>query len=208
MEQVMRARGMSGMRGRTRGAQHGLALPVVLIILAVMLVSSIYLMKSIHSTTLATGNLAYDATLSQSVDLGLHSGFDWLQATARGSKALLNADSPPNGYVALTDTSKTPRDDAFWTGSKSIGAPDGSTIEYVIHRLCSARLPYDDARNQCVQTAANPWALGTGSRVGESQGGDAPIYTGTPQVHYVITARLRGAKGASVTNQMIVLIGA
>lgn len=196
MEKVMRAR------------QRGLALPVVLIILAVMLVSSIYLMKSIHSTSLATGNLAYDATLSQSVDLGLHTGFDWLQATARASKMTLNADSPLNGYVALMDTSKTPRDTAFWDGSRSISAPDGSLIEYVIHRLCLARLPYDDARNQCVQTAANPMALGSSVAVGSSLAGDSADYAGSPQVHYVITARLRGAKGASVTNQMIVLIGA
>lgn len=196
MEKVMRAR------------QRGLALPVVLIILAVMLVSSIYLMKSIHSTSLATGNLAYDATLSQSVDLGLHTGFDWLQATARASKMTLNADSPLNGYVALMDTSKTPRDTAFWDGSRSISAPDGSAIEYVIHRLCLARLPYDDAKNQCVQTAANPMALGSSVAVGSSLAGDSADYAGSPQVHYVITARLRGAKGASVTNQMIVLIGA
>lgn len=196
MEKVIRAR------------QRGVALPVVLIILAVMLVSSIYLMKSIHSTSLATGNLAYDATLSQSVDLGLHTGFDWLQATARASKMMLNADSPANGYVALMDTSKTPRDAAFWDGSKSISAPDGSAIEYVIHRLCLARLPYDDARNQCVQTAANPMALGSSVAVGSSLAGDTADYAGSPQVHYVITARLRGAKGASVTNQMIVLIGA
>jgi hypothetical protein len=195
-------------RMRARGRQRGLALPVVLIILAVMLVSSIYLMKSIHATSFATGNLAYDATLSQSVDLGLHTGFEWLETTARGNKATLNADSPANGYVALMDTSLTPRDDAFWDGGKSIGAPDGGTIEYVIHRLCQARLPYDDARNQCVRTAANPWALGSATGVGNSMARDTPDYDGTPQVHYVVTARLRGAKGASVTNQLIVLIGA
>lgn len=190
-----------------RRAQHGLALPVVLIILAVMLVSSIYLTKSIHSTTFATGNLAYDATLSQSVDLGLHTGFEWLQTTAHANKTALNADSAANGYVALMDTSQTPRDDGFWDGGKSIGAPDGTTIEYVIHRLCAARGAYDAAANQCVQTAANPMALGSAVGIGNSMARDTPDYAGTPQVHYVITARLRGAKGASVTNQLIVLIG-
>lgn len=192
----------------SRLRQRGLALPVVLIILAVMLVSSIYLMKSIHSTTLTTGNLAYDETLSQSVDLGLHTGFEWLKSAAAANKATLDADSPANGYVALLDTSQSPRDDGFWDGSKTIAAPDGGNIEYVIHRLCLDRLPYDHARNQCVQTAANTALLGTTVGVGTSLASDAPSYAGTPQVHYVITARLRGAKGASVTNQMVVLIGA
>jgi hypothetical protein len=198
----------SAMPNRRSGRQRGLALPVVLIILAVMLVSSIYVMKSIHSTTLATGNLAYDAALSKSVDLGLHTGFEWLKATAAANKAALNDDSPDNGYVALLDTSQDPRDGDFWDGSKTIAGADGASIEYVIHRLCLARLPFDSAKNQCVQTAANTAALGGTVGVGNSLAVDTPAYAATPQVHYVITARLRGAKGTSVTNQMIVLIGA
>ena len=188
--------------------EHGVALPVVLIILAVMLVSSIYLMKSIHSTTLATGNLAYDATLSESVDLGLHKGFEWLRTTAATNKTALYVNSKADGYVALLDTSQTPRDSAFWTGSALVDSPTGGSIEYVIHRLCSAPLPYGDPKNNCVQTAARTGALGTPVAVGTSLSVSSPVYAGAPQVHYVITARLRGPKGASVTNQMIVLIGA
>jgi Tfp pilus assembly protein PilX len=188
--------------------ERGLALPVVLIILAVMLVSSIFLMKSIHSTTLATGNLAYQSTLSQSVDLGLHTGFEWLKTTAASNKASLDADSPANGYVAMLDTSQTARDSGFWTGSKSIDGPDGSSIEYVIHRACADRLAYDNRNNQCLQTADNPSMKGAPVAFGVSWGVDTPQYDGSPQVHYVITARLRGARGASVTTQMIVMIGA
>jgi hypothetical protein len=203
----MEAVSMRHFRPTLRRRATGLALPVVLIILAVMLVSSIYLMKSIHSTTLATGNLAYDATLSQSVDLGLHAGFDWLKATAAASKTTLDTDSPANGYVALYDTTQSARDDAFWEGYKTIAAPDGSgNIDYVIHRLCLARKPAGDAKNLCVQTAANTALLGNAVALGTSLASDSPSYAGSPQVHYVITARLRGAKGASVINQMIVLI--
>jgi Tfp pilus assembly protein PilX len=187
--------------------QRGLALPVVLIILAVMLVSSIYLMKSIHSTTLATGNLAYDATLSQSVDLGLHTGFEWLKTTATADKTALDADSPANGYMARMNTSLSPRDEGFWDAKKTIAGPDGLSIDYVIHRMCQASGAYDTA-NQCVQTAANTSLPGTSVGVGTSLASDTPAYAGSPQVHYVITARLRGAKGASVVNQMVVLIGA
>jgi len=187
--------------------QRGLALPVVLIILAVMLVSSIYLMKSIHSTTLATGNLAYDATLGQSVDLGLHTGFEWLKTTAAADKTALDADSPNNAYMARMDTSVGPRDEDFWSAKKTVTGPEGVRIDYVIHRLCQASGPYDSG-NQCVQTAANTALPGTTVGVGASLATDTPAYAGSPQVHYVITARLRGAKGASVVNQMVVLIGA
>lgn len=212
MDQLTMKATMQGrMQGAARGRrQRGVAMPVVLIILAVMLVSCIYLMKSIHSTTLATGNLAYDETLSQSVDLGLHAGFDWLKATAKAGKNGFDADSSANGYVAITDTTQTPRDDGYWIGSKTITAPDsGTEIEYVIHRLCMARLSPGNAKNQCVQTAANPGALGSSATMspGNSMDVSGDVYASNPQVHYVITARLRGAKGTSVTNQMIVLIG-
>lgn len=188
--------------------RRGVALPVMLVILTLMLVSGIYLMKSIHSTTLATGNLAYDATLTQSVDLGLHTGFEWLSATAAGNKALLSQDDAAHGYVALLDTSQSARDSGFWTGSQTVAAAGGGTIEYVIHRMCLQRLAFDDAKNQCVQTASTSGQLGTTVAMGTSLASDSPAYTASPYVHYVITARLRGAKGASVTNQMIVLIGA
>jgi Tfp pilus assembly protein PilX len=195
---------------RCGGRQAGLALPVVLVILAVMLVSSIYLMKSIHSTTLTTGNLAYDATLGKQADLGLHQAFEWLRSTSAANKAALNASSPDNGYVAHLDTQQTPRDSeqsGFWAGSKTIAVDAGTEIEYVIHRLCAFDGAYDGG-NRCVQTAENKSALGNRLPFGQSAASDAADYTNSPMLHYVITARISGARGASVTNQMIVQIGA
>ena len=56
--------------------QAGLALPIMLIMLAVMLVSSIYLLKASTSTTLTTANLAYDSALGKEADLGVHKAFE------------------------------------------------------------------------------------------------------------------------------------
>jgi hypothetical protein len=63
--------------------EQGVALPVMLIILAVMLVGSIYLLRSTHSTTLTTGNLAYDATLSRRPTRACTTGFEWLRSTSK-----------------------------------------------------------------------------------------------------------------------------
>jgi uncharacterized protein YpmB len=52
-----------------RRLQRGIALPIMLIMLAVMMVSSIYLLKSSTSTTLTTSNLAYEAALTKAADL-------------------------------------------------------------------------------------------------------------------------------------------
>ena len=192
--------------------ERGVALPVMLIILAVLLVGSIYLLRSTHSTTLTTGNLAYDATLSKQADLGLHQGFAWLRSTAASNKVALNTSVPDQGYVARLNTAQTPRDatqTGFWAGSKTITDTTTNTqIEYVIHRLCALEGAYDGSTNRCVQTAANKGAAGNRLPFGESGATDAADYAGAPMLHYVITARISGARGSSVTNQMIVQIGA
>jgi Tfp pilus assembly protein PilX len=202
----MRARQASFLR-----RQQGVALPVMLIILAVMLVGSIYLLRNTHSTTLTTGNLAYDATLSKQADLGLHTGFEWLRSTSATNKGALNDPDATQGYVAHLDTTQTPRDaegSGFWKGSKIIAGPEANTqIEYVIHRMCSLDGSYTASANRCVQNTAGKDPGGS-ARFGESSAVDTSDYNGLPLLHYVITARISGPRGASVTNQMIVLIGA
>ena len=195
---------------RTPGAQQGLALPVMLIILVVMLIGSIYLFKSSNSLSLTTSNLAYKGALTKAADLGLMTGFEWLSATSSGNKLLLNADNPANGYVATYNTQQTPSSPGFWIGSRTVLAADGTEVEYVIHRMCSLNGAYDDAgppANRCVQTAAGS-ALNQPVGLGESLASDAPKYAGTPQIHYVITARISGPRGGNVINQLVVLIGA
>jgi len=193
------------LRARARGA--GVALPVILIILAVMLLGSIYLLRTVNSTALTTGNLANDATLSRAADLGLHSAFAWLQTTAKTNKVALEQDNAANGYAAAWD-GKTPRDSTFWNNKKTITGDGGTTIDYVIHRLCLNAGPYNASGNSCMQSPAGPGANGAGITLGGEQGVSAVVYDATPQLHYQITARIVGGKGSNVTNQMIVLIGA
>lgn len=190
------------------GSQDGVALPVMLIMMLVMLVTSIYLLRSSNSATLAASNLAYDATLSRAVDFGLHTGFQWLSDTASASKASLNADDAANGYSAIMDTTWTPNDDKFWEKSIVVEDPDGNRIRYVIHRMCNDPGSFSSANQRCLLTSANTVKIGNRMAIGESLASDAPAYASSPQIHYVITARIDGARGGNVINQMAVLIGA
>lgn len=192
----------------TRGRQDGVALPVMLIMMLVMLVTSIYLLRSSNSTTLAASNLAYDATLSRAVDLGLHTGFQWLSDTAATDRAVLNTHDAAGGYRATTAPALSPRDADFWTGSVEVEDASGHKIRYVIHRLCRAQDSFGAANQDCVLTAANTVKLGGKVAIGESLASDAPAFATSPQIHYVITARLDGVRGGNVINQMTVLIGA
>jgi len=190
-----------------RAREQGIALPVMLVILAVMLVGGVYLMKSSHTTALATGNLAYDATLNRAADLGLHQGFQWLSSTAAANKAALDADDTDDGYHASLSTRLTPHDDDFWDGAKTLVDADGNRIQYVVHRLCARDGRYDKNDNRCVQTSSVRGSLGNAVALGESLASDAPSFDGAPQLHYVIASRINGPRGSNVINQMIVLIG-
>ncbi|MES2127189.1 MAG: hypothetical protein V4463_07950 [Pseudomonadota bacterium] len=191
--------------------QAGLALPIMLIMLVIMLVSSVYLLKSSTSTALATGNMAYEAALSKSADLGLLTAFGWLDTTARNNKLLLNADSAGDGYVSTMNTTQTVHTPAFWNGSKTIVDAAGNHIEYVIHRMCRYSGAYDligPPPNNCMQTAANTSTLNNTVALGDSLASDASQLAGVPQVHYVVTSRIAGPRGGNVINQAVVMIGA
>ena len=188
--------------------QRGIALPVMLIMLLVMLVSSIYLLRSSNSTTLTATNLAQDSALARAADFGLHTGFRWLSQTAKTGKAQLNRHAAEQGYRANLDTSLTVRSREFWDGSREVVDGAGNRIRYVIHRMCALDGVYSDARNSCMQTAANTSQMGNTVRLGDSLASDSPVYAGVPQLHYVITARIDGPRGGNVITQMVVLIGA
>lgn len=194
------------MKHQSIQAQRGLALPVVLIILAVMLISSVYLLKSSNSTTLTASNLAYDTAQVRAVEYGISQGFEWLSKTAKGGMSAFNTSSSSDGYVAKLLPTESTRSSTFWTGSKSVDV-DGQKVEYVIHRLCRAESGFDSSGNACVQTADNLTAMGSTLRAGESMAVDAPRYRSIPKVHFIITSRIAGIRGGNAVTQMVVQIG-
>jgi len=193
--------------------QQGVALPVMLIILVVMLISSIYLLKSSNSSTLSASNMAYDSALSKAADLGLHTGFTYLQQKALSNKKLLEVSDLPNGYDATYNNAQPVTSDAFWANAKTVknpaalnGTATDDTVQYIIHRACQNPGNAAAATNACVLTSGNLLAGSGGTAPGASQGAGSPNYVNSPQIHYIITARIFGPRGGNVVNQMVVLV--
>lgn len=199
------ARGHVRRHGRRR-AQRGIALPVMLIMLTVMLVSSIYLLKSSTSTTMTTANLAYDSALSKSADAGLHAGFAYLRSVADRSDLLVN--QPAQGYVATLTPTWTASNPSFWLGAVTLPAHPvtGDQVQYVIHRMCTFPGAYNSANNSCRTTSARPNSKAA-QPFGSSLALGGPKFLQQPQIHYVVTARINGARGANVVTQAVVLKG-
>jgi len=185
--------------------QRGIALPIMLIMLAVMMVSSIYLLKSSNSSTLTTSNLAYEAALTKAADAGLHAGFTYLRTIA--NKNLLLTDQAAAGYVATLPPNWTVSNPNFWLGAITLPADaDGNRVQYVIHRMCNLPGAYDDPNNRCQQTA--PRSGTTGPRaLGETLKIDASNLAVAAQIHYVVTARVTGPRGGSVMTQAVIMKG-
>lgn len=184
--------------------QSGIALPVMLVMLAIMLISSIYLLKSSTSTTLTTSNLAYDSALSKAADLGVYTGYNWI---ANMDKNSLFNSIPAAGYVANMLPSQSVNDPNFWIGSVTFTdtATPPNKIEYVIHRMCSVvGQPDPDAPflNNCIKSMSitKPAAIGADAAV------DATPLLPLPQLHYLVSARIFGPRGGNVVNQAVVLI--
>ena len=189
-----------------RRRERGIALPVMLIMLTVMLVSSIYLLKSSTSTTMTAANLAYDSALSKSADAGLHAGFAYLRSVANRSDLLV--DQPAQGYVATLTQTWTVSNASFWLGAVTmpVDPATGDRVQYVIHRMCTFPGPYNVNNNRCRTTSARPngpapQPFGTSLALG------GPKFLLQPQIHYVVTARITGARGANVVTQAVVLKG-
>jgi hypothetical protein len=192
-------------RGR-RQLQRGIALPVMLIMLTVMLVSSIYLLKSSTSTTMTAANLAYDSALGKSADAGLHAGFAYLRSVANRSDLLVN--QPAQGYVATLTPTWTSSNPSFWLGAVTMPANPltGDQVQYVIHRMCTFPGEYNAANNSCRTTSARPNSRAP-QPFGTSLALGGPKFSQQPQIHYVVTARINGARGGNVVTQAVVLKG-
>src|SRR5471032_1016008 len=183
MEAVMthhRATPAPGQRRAAVRRQAGIALPVMLIMLAVMLISSIYLLKSSTSTTLTTSNLAYDSALAKAADLGVYKAYQWISTV---DKSTLIANIPSAGYVAsMAPELSVSNESGFWTGYATFtdNASPPNQIQYVIHRLCTLNGLYNAPLPQsCMKSTPK---INVASGIGNSQAEDAVVLAPEPQL--------------------------
>lgn len=193
------------MRALSLRRQRGVAVPVMLIILTVLLIGGLYLMRSSNTTTLTTSNLAYDNAMSRATDIGLHKAYQWLLNTSVANKAALDNDDAANGYKASLDTNLKVSDPDFWAGSVKVTDSESRQVEYIVHRMCSLTGSFSSIspQNTCVQTAPT----GNASTTGNSLATGTTVYLSNPELHYVITSRIYGVRGGNVVNQAVVMIG-
>lgn len=177
--------------------QNGAVLMITLIILAVMTLTGITLIRSVDTTTLIAGNLAFQHSTRNLADQGIETAIDWL--ISQPADTLFN-DSP-DGYKASYHPSQPSGDNPdsslpetwndFWSRitHQTVPPPADYSLAYVIHRLC------DKSGNPDPMAAGDPSHCSTPP---------TPPDATQQEIYYRIIAHAEGPRKASSFVQVVV----
>jgi Tfp pilus assembly protein PilX len=190
--------------------QHGVVLIVAIIVLIAMTLAGIALMRSVDTTNLVAGNLAFQQAATHAADRGIENAITYLENNRTGN--FLDSDHSDRGYFANgNDPARSPDRttnpiqtwDAYWTGNLVNHAyPMGEVMDkykvsYVIDRMCNLAGAKTGGAG-CVSSPVVSVATGNAEEGGEIQL-NAPSV-----VYYRITARVTGPRNTVSYVQAVV----
>lgn len=132
-----------------KSRQQGVALFFALIALVVLMLAGVALVRSVDTSTIIAGNLAFKQAANASADAGLARAVTWLaneQTTSVGVDPFVtaahtyNVSKPAVGYYSYVDDAGFDVfDDANWVDGRS--SPEstdasGNRVRYIVQRMC------------------------------------------------------------------------
>ncbi|MFM9968985.1 MAG: hypothetical protein ACKVQK_11390 [Burkholderiales bacterium] len=194
-----------GVIGRVR--QRGVVLMVALIVLVALTLAGIALMRSVDTSTVIAGNLAFQQAATNFGDTGIETAITWLKTNNTGS--VLHNDITAQGYAASRqDPSVGQTWDSFWSTiiaknnmavTLTSSATTGNTVSYVIQRLCNAG---GDPVSTGVDCAVPQSSTNTASS--SSKGAGFIQLQSSTAIFYRITSRIVGPRNTISYVQAIV----
>jgi type IV pilus assembly protein PilX len=205
----------------SRQRQQGVVLMVALIILTALMIGGVALMRSVDTTGLISGNLAFQQSATRSGESGTEDAVRSVIETST-EFALQNDDSTKGYSAKIPDPDTTLADwQSLWIttidpapktipvmtkscghgGGRACTLPTdtaGNTVSYTIQRLCLTAGSYGTSATGC----------SVGSQAAELDGQpldpDAPNYSALTQYLYRITTRTVGPRNTVSFIQTIV----
>lgn len=187
--------------------QRGVALFFSLIALVVMSLAAVALIRSVDTSTMIAGNLAFKQSATASSDAGIDNAAVWLLGVETANSAMnvlsdighpFNITNAAQGYYSYTDPSKSLTDGTGFqwnaTDSVLVGTDgSGNTLRYIIQRMCRNN-------NQPIQSADCLFSGEVQDKNSQSvplpqsicKGSGCPSAGQTPQIR--ITVRSEGPK--------------
>lgn len=189
----------------SRRKNRGVVLFISLIVLVAMSLGGIAIMRSVDTTTLIAGNLAFKLRALHAADSGVANAMTWLLA----NKATLANDNVAEGYFSSESFDWTVA--SGWNSNTKTLTTDaaGNTVAYKIHRMCTlAATPYNGSSggvaNVCGQDA--PITTNTTKpQEGDSSTGNT-VFAPPPGLYYRVTVRSSGPRNTqSYIQSMLIL---
>lgn len=179
-------------RSSMQGAQRGVTMLVVLVLLSVMLLGGMALARLTEIGTLASGNAAYHDAAMQASEIGLNSAF-------QAVKTLSSEDTAVTGWYWPTAQAKDGNglpSGVDWSAAPQISVGP-MTVSYVAERACTVT-PVTNALRQCLVKQVPQM----GSRSVGPEALDPPNSR-----QFRITVRVTGPKGTQTWVQSLVTRG-
>ncbi len=140
-----------------RQGQRGVVLFIALIALVVMSLAAVALVRSVDTSTLVAGNLAFKQAATSSADAALEAAIPWMLTTQTAQipkdpwlepTHAFNNDAPASGYYSSMATPADLTAASTWTAAASrpgtgahfnadgLDSTTGNTVRYIIQRTC------------------------------------------------------------------------
>lgn len=187
-----------------RVKQRGVVLFFALIALVVMSLAAVALIRSVDTSTMIAGNLAFRQSATTSGDAGVEAAVAWLAATetANSTKNIyqdathaFNVTDAASGYYSNVSPALDLFDSDTWDASTvtPIAHASGNEVRYVIQRMCRAANETLSTTNCLFSSAAvdtNGQTVPLYSSVCDGPG--CPVAGQSPE--YRVTSRIIGPK--------------
>jgi len=201
----------TGLNGCASMKQRGVVLFFALISLLAIMLAAVALIRSVDTSIMIAGNLAFKQAATSSGDAGTEAAMGWLAATqaANTAKNVLkdkthgfNVTNATKGYYSNTDPALSLFADATWdaiTAIPEVTDSSGNKIRYVIQRTCRngnvaiAAIAPDPAAD-CLFSGAIQDTNGQNIPLPQDicDGPGCPVAGQTPMIR--ITSRVKGPK--------------
>jgi len=184
--------------------QRGVVLFFALIALVVMSLAAVALIRSVDTSSLIAGNLAFKQSTTSSGDTGIEAAIAALtQMQANGNSDPLingahpfNTTVPSNGYYSYFDPNLNVIDGINWTNADSADAGtdgSGNGIRYIIQRMCRTNTPNLPASSAgCLPSGAVIDTNGKEIKAGPEFCKTCPAPNSPTQIR--ITVQIKGSK--------------
>jgi type IV pilus assembly protein PilX len=186
-----------------RSNQTGVTLVITLIVLVAMTLATIALMRSVDTTNIIAGNLAFQQAASHAADAGAEEAARTLLPKIVTDKQLSCIGTAcPKGYISWRNPKKEPPTlgqtwDSWWNYVSSITTPIvipsspfdlGNSVSYVVESVC-------DADGQDGECAKSPPSM-SGGCSGSDLGAVTQQCISITRRYFRVTSRVQGPRNS------------